>query len=109
MYYVPKVLPLAVKIDCQDAEPSIIAGGTRTLAKADLIMCEFWPWGMRRMGLSSAPILEFAAGNFPFAQVLQHDQAPGKPLPVSDAMRVLQTLIDDGGEFAQADLVLTRE
>jgi FkbM family methyltransferase len=107
--YMPKALPLAVKIDCQGAEPSIVAGGTQTLAIADLIVCEFWPWGMRRMGLSPAPILEFATRHFPFAQVLHHDQPPTRPLPVAEAVRVLQTLIDDGGEFAQADLVLTRE
>jgi FkbM family methyltransferase len=106
--YTPKALPLAVKIDCQGAEPSIVAGGMQTLAKADLIVCEFWPWGMRRMGLSPEPILEFAVSHFPFAQVLHHDQPPGKPLPVAEAMPMLRTLIDDGGEMAQADLVLTR-
>jgi FkbM family methyltransferase len=107
--YTPKVLPLAVKIDCQGAEPLIVAGGMQTLAKADLIVCEFWPWGMRRMGLSPEPVLEFAAGHFPLAQVLYHDQPPGKPLPVAEALRTLRMLIDDGGEMAQADLVLTRE
>jgi FkbM family methyltransferase len=106
--FTPKALPLAVKIDCQGAEPSIVAGGMQTLAKADLIVCEFWPWGMRRMGLSAEPILEFAGSHFPFAQVLRHDQPPGKPLPVGDAMQVLRALIDNGGEMAQADLVLTR-
>ena len=107
--YIPRALPLAVKIDCQGAEPSIIAGGMQTLAKADLIVCEFWPWGMRRMGLSPDPILAFAASHFAFAQVLHHDQPPGRPLPIADAMRTLRTLIDDGGELTQADLVLTRQ
>jgi len=107
--YAPEAMPLAVKIDCQGAEPSIIAGGMKTLAKADLIACEFWPWGMRRMGLSPEPILDFATGNFPFARVLQHDEPPGAPLRINDAISKLQKLIDDGGEYAQADLVLTRD
>jgi FkbM family methyltransferase len=107
--YPPEAMPFAVKIDCQGAEPSIFAGGGNTLAKADLIVCEFWPWGMRRMGLSAEPILDFVAGNFPFARVLHHNQSPGAPLCVADAIGKLRELMQDGGEFAQADLVLTRE
>ena len=107
--YTPKAMPLAVKIDCQGAEPSIIAGGLKTLAKADLIACEFWPWGIRRMGLSPEPILDFALQNFQFAQVLQHNQPLGTPLCMKDAIPKLQRLIKNGGEFAQADLVLTRD
>jgi hypothetical protein len=106
--YPPAAMPFAVKIDCQGAEPAIFAGGNNTLAKADLIVCEFWPWGMHRMGLSAEPILDFVVGNFPFAQVLHHDQSPGVPLRVADAIGELRKIMQDGGEFAQADLVLTR-
>jgi hypothetical protein len=107
--YTPQAMPLAVKIDCQGAEPSIINGGMKTLGKADLIVCEFWPWGMRRMGLSPEPILDFVSGNFPFAQVLHHDQPAGAPLRPEDAIGMLRKLIEDGGKYAQADLVLTRK
>jgi FkbM family methyltransferase len=107
--YPPRAMPLAVKIDCQGAEPAIIKGGTQTLGKADLIVCEFWPWGMRRMGLSPDPILDFVSGQFPFAQVLHHDQPPSAPLRAEAAIGMLRKLIDDGGKYTQADLVLTRE
>jgi FkbM family methyltransferase len=106
--YPPSARPLAVKIDCQDAEPAIIAGGARTLAQAELIAMEFWPYRMRRAGLSPKPILEFAADAFPFAEVLHHNQPPGAPLPIADALPLLQRMIDDGGWLTQADLVLTR-
>ena len=104
-----QAMPLAVKIDCQGVEPSIINGGMKTLGKADLIVCGFWPWGMRRMGLSPEPILDFVSGDFPFAQVLRHDQPAGAPLRPEDAIGMLRKLIEDGGKYAQADLVLTRK
>lgn len=107
--YTPQAMPLAVKIDCQGAEPAIIQGGLHTLGKADLIVCEFWPWGMRRMGLSPDPILDFVSSHFPYAQVLHHDQPTGASLRAETVIGMLRKLIDDGGRDAQADLVLTRE
>jgi FkbM family methyltransferase len=106
--YSPSALPLAVKIDCQGAEPAIIAGGARTLARADLIAMEFWPHGMRRMGLSHEPILKFAADTFPFAQVWHPGHPPSVPLPIADALPLLQRMTNDGGGHMYVDLVLTR-
>lgn len=51
----------AIKIDTQGAEPGIFAGGRRTLARAGLVLCEFWPAGMRRMGNTPEPIFETVA------------------------------------------------
>lgn len=105
----PGALPLAVKIDCQGAEPAIIAGGHRTLAQADLVVMEFWPWGMRRMGLSPDTVLDFAANTFPVGQVLHHDQPPGPSQPIAQVVDRLRQIIADGGKLAQADLVLARD
>lgn len=44
------VEPLAVKIDTQGAEPFIIAGGQKTLAKTGLLAMEFCPYLMRQLG-----------------------------------------------------------
>jgi hypothetical protein len=107
--YPPRGMPVAVQIDCQRAEPAIIKGGVQALGKANLIVCEFWPWGMRHIGLSPGPILDFVSGQFPFAQVLHHDQPTGAPLRAEAAIGMLRKLIDDDGKYAQADLVLIRE
>lgn len=42
--------PLAVKIDTQGAEPYIIAGGQKMLARADLLAIEFCPFLIKQMG-----------------------------------------------------------
>lgn len=106
--YAPTAMPLAVKIDCQGAEPLIFAGGTQTLANAELVVCEFWPWGIRRMGLSPEPVVNFVAENFPFVQVLRHNEQPGIQRSVKEALPLLRKLVDDGSEYADVDLVLTK-
>jgi hypothetical protein len=42
--------PLAVKIDTQGAEPFVFSGGSRTLAGADLIIAEWAPYWLGRLG-----------------------------------------------------------
>jgi hypothetical protein len=43
--------PFFVKIDAQGAEPFIFLGGETTLAQADVIVSEWSPYQMRRMGV----------------------------------------------------------
>jgi FkbM family methyltransferase len=38
--------PLAIKIDTQGAEPLVFAGGPLTISQADLLIAEWWPYGM---------------------------------------------------------------
>jgi hypothetical protein len=42
--------PLAVKIDTRGSESFVINGGRKTLAQAELLILEFWPYGVARMG-----------------------------------------------------------
>ncbi len=51
--------PLAVKIDTQGAEPYVILGGNSLLLNADLIILEFSPYMMMRMGSDPKIILTF--------------------------------------------------
>jgi hypothetical protein len=66
--------PLAVKIDTQGAEPNIFAGGRETLAKADLIAFEFWPYGMRRIGGDVSQMIDFVADTFPEGSIAVGDK-----------------------------------
>lgn len=44
------VPPIVVKIDAQGAEPLIFKGGHDLLARASLVIMEFWPYGISRLG-----------------------------------------------------------
>lgn len=54
--------PLAVKIDTQGAEPFIIAGGQKVLAKADLLAMEFCPYLMRQLGGDPEILINLVTG-----------------------------------------------
>jgi FkbM family methyltransferase len=56
--------PLAVKIDTQGAEPFVVAGGRRTLAGADLLVIEWSPYHMARMGGDPRVVLGLLRENF---------------------------------------------
>jgi FkbM family methyltransferase len=106
--YQPGPGPLVVKIDTQGAEPLIFQGGERLLAQAGLIVAEFWPWGMRRMGLTPDRILAFAAQHFEHGLVLHHGEMADAPVPIETVLDQLQTVMAAGGEHDFVDLVLCR-
>ena len=56
--------PLAVKIDTQGAEPYVVAGGHRTLAQADLLVIEWAPYFLSRLGGDVPAMLSFLADHF---------------------------------------------
>ncbi len=96
------------KIDTQGAEPLIFQGGAQTLAGADLIISEFWPWGMARMGQEPTPILDFAKKHFSRGHVLKHGESKGAPDSIETVLEQLRALATSGGKFDQADLILVK-
>jgi FkbM family methyltransferase len=56
--------PVAVKIDVQGAEPYVVEGGKAILSRADLLIIEFCPYLIRRLGGNAEIIIEFIKSNF---------------------------------------------
>src|SRR5882762_4083900 len=55
--------PLVIKIDTQGAEPFVFSGGKETLSKADLIVVEWSPYHMARLGgESQSPLRTINSG-----------------------------------------------
>ncbi len=69
----PVQAPFFVKIDTQGAEPFVVAGGRKTLAKADVILMEWSPYHMSRMGGDPNIIIEFLRTNFTSARIKNAD------------------------------------
>jgi FkbM family methyltransferase len=82
-------LPLAVKIDTQGSEPSIVAGGRRVLAAAELISVEFCPYVMRRVGGDAEAELRFLGANFREGSIAKGDTET--PLQ----WRPIETVVDE--------------
>jgi FkbM family methyltransferase len=68
--------PLAVKIDTQGAEPFVVAGGKETLSRAGLIVAEFWPYGMARLGGNAEELIEFLRERFQLSLSLWKRMGP---------------------------------
>lgn len=85
--------PLVVKSDTQGAEPAVFAGGAKTVAAAELLLFEYWPYGMKRLGLDPRSMFPLLLEHFKLGAVLREDsEASGEFLPVGDT-------IDALGEF----------
>lgn len=65
--------PIVVKIDTQGAEPEVVEGGSRLLSEADMILIEFWPYGIRRRGRDVGDILSFSEKHFPKGAIIARD------------------------------------
>jgi FkbM family methyltransferase len=71
--------PLAVKIDTQGAEPFVVSGGKETLGRAGLVISEFWPYGMSRLGANFEDLIEFLRDQFSTLAVATREEATVLP------------------------------
>lgn len=88
------ILPLAVKIDTQGAEPFVIAGARSTFAKAAAIVLEFWPYGMDKMGSPPEEVLSLIRG-FRTVKITKGDSEQSEIFNPEDAVSVLSHYIRD--------------
>ena len=87
--------PLAAKMDTQGAEPFAIAGGRGVLGRAGLLVMEFWPYGITRMGGDPTEVYRFLQSNFSWARVSVGDaEAYGSWQPISEVLSSLELTFD---------------
>lgn len=61
-----------MKIDCQGAEPTVVAGAARALQRTAFLAIEYWPYGMRRAGFDPSAFVHTLSRHFDSFAVL-HD------------------------------------
>jgi len=87
--------PLIAKIDTQGAEPFIIAGGKQTLAEAQLLSIEFWPYGMARMGGDYKIVIDFLRKNFRYGSINMGDSN------LVQNWRPIESIVDELEKYAR--------
>jgi FkbM family methyltransferase len=93
--------PLAIKIDTQGAEPFVFNGGKRTLSKADLIIVEWWPYGMRRLNGNPSLVTEFLQKQFASVIIAEREDGEiGQPLRADEACSRLRAMAAEKRENA---------
>ncbi len=94
-----KLGKLAIKMDVQGAEPFVFEGGPRTLGQADLIVMEFWPYSMARMGADPEIALTFLREKFSHLSLAESEvDVPSRPRPVEEALSTLRAFFRSNSE-----------
>jgi hypothetical protein len=84
--------PLVIKIDTQGAEPFVFSGGKETLSKADLIVVEWSPYHMARLGGDPMVVIDFLEREFSFAKLITPDVSQAEILPTDGGKHVFDIL-----------------
>ncbi len=101
--------PVVIKMDVQGAEPLVSEGGRNTFGHADLLMTEFWPYGIRRLGGDPVRYAEVITGMFPYGVVVNADLNL-MDLDFDDATKCLPILEEAaaGNHKESVDVLLSR-
>lgn len=111
----PLPQPVVAKLDVQGAELHVLRGGQETLQHIDLMVLEFWPYGLARAGASTDELFEYFM-RFPLGAILRFDHHHESPsataLELSDMESVIVTLkreISRADYDYHVDVILARE
>ncbi len=72
-----------MKIDCQGAEPAVVDGATRTLARTAFLAMEYWPYGIRRAGFDPQTLIRTLSRNFDSFALFREADARSSFQPIS--------------------------
>ncbi|MDJ0950756.1 MAG: FkbM family methyltransferase [Alphaproteobacteria bacterium] len=101
--------PVVLKMDIQGAEPLALEGGHDVLAKTDLLLTEYWPYGLRRMPLGVDAFQARLAEAFDWGAVLADGQDPDTVVlrPIDEVLDGLAD-VDRDNPINAIDLALAR-
>ena len=105
--------PVIAKLDVQGAELHVLRGGEETLQYIDLMVLEFWPYGLARAGASTDELFEYFM-RFPLGAILSFDQhyKIETVLDLCSMESVIETLkreISEADADYHVDVILARE
>lgn len=100
--------PVLLKVDTQGADVQVLRGASAILDRVDFAVCEFWPYGLRRMGETCEAFYE-AISPFPFGAIIGEE--PLSLTPLADVVSKLRRLIPQDGSEPQrlVDVFLSKQ
>lgn len=107
--------PVVVKLDTQGAEQHIYDGGRALFSYADVLMIEFWPYGIERMGGSAERLIKAIEGDYRYGCFLEPGRVPvrGDLREITEIATTMRRLADDPQitfhDIKTHDVVLTKQ
>lgn len=87
-----------IKIDTQGAEVCIFRQGQKTLQRTQVLISEYWPYGLKQLGCDAQEFWKLLDGHFTSGAVIatagQELMGEIKPLPFSELKAVLLSELD---------------
>jgi FkbM family methyltransferase len=98
--------PALLKLDTQGSEVRILRGAQHVLEQVDVLVLEYWPAGLARLG-DRAAMLGPLLSRFAWAAVLPQDARGFSLAPRADVLRSLAWIAEDGSDQGFFDLIFT--
>jgi FkbM family methyltransferase len=102
--------PVAVKIDTQGAEVFVFKGGLRTLKSCALLIVEFWPYGMARLGTDAESVVRFLEEHFKTVALATEERSVSGETSVAQAATHLRRMFAEqtNSPDAYVDIIARR-
>jgi FkbM family methyltransferase len=103
-------MPLAIKIDAEGSEHHIYQGGRNIIRLADVVIMEYWPYGIQELAGSTDEIIKMIEEDFDYAKIIQGDEPFGfRDLTrCSNIVGELKRLADRSLEMEFVDVFLAK-
>lgn len=97
--------PLAIKMDIQGSEPAFFLGGAALVERTDLLLTEYWPYGMRRLGYDPEQFLRAIQRSFGSGTIIGADARGAERVEIGELVSEMRTrsALTETGHF---DVVL---
>lgn len=108
------IRPIFLKIDTQGAEVTVLRGARETLKSVDLLVVEFSPYHMARMGSDATDFIK-EIESWPYGMILSFDNTTvadaaciGQFLPIEKVTEILNSLAKNQSPDNYVDVVLSK-
>jgi FkbM family methyltransferase len=101
--------PVVLKVDVQGAEGEVLAGSKKLLGIVDVLVVEFWPYGIKRAGTSIDEFLSLIAV-FPYgAHFDARDKNSIRLISIEELIKQLREIYSREQGIQHYDLVLSKK
>jgi hypothetical protein len=88
---------------------NVIRGGADIISLADLLVLEFWPYGIRRQNMNEGELIDFISSHFHYGQILSDKQDSGIINNIEEITKTLTKFSNSNPGTKHLDLILFKQ